>query len=106
MKQNDVARRRFLQGSAAVAAGASLGVLGPWADALAAAANMKVLSRDEVATILVVAQIDQRETFEIETVGDLQAERPVVEIDGTIQVPHPDHGVNGFGHCGAPCPLR
>ncbi|MDH3230739.1 MAG: gluconate 2-dehydrogenase subunit 3 family protein [Alphaproteobacteria bacterium] len=56
MKQSNVARRRFLQGSAAAAAGASLGMLGPWADALAAAASMKVLSRTEVATILVVAR--------------------------------------------------
>ena len=56
MKQSDVDRRRFLQGSAAVAAGASLGMLGPWADALAAAASMKVLNRTEVATILVVAR--------------------------------------------------
>jgi len=56
MKQGDVGRRRFLQASAAVAAGTSLGVLGPWADALAAAGSMKVLSANEVATILVVAR--------------------------------------------------
>lgn len=56
MKQKDVGRRRFLQASAAVAAGTSLGVLGPWADALAATASMKVLGAKEVATILVVAR--------------------------------------------------
>ncbi len=66
MKQSNVARRRFLQGGAAVAAGASLGMLGPWADALAAAANMKVLSREEVATILVVA----RRTYPHERLAD------------------------------------
>jgi len=56
MNHRDVGRRRFLQASAAVAAGTSLGMLGPWADALAAAASMKVLSETEVATILVVAR--------------------------------------------------
>jgi len=56
MKQSDVDRRLFLRGSAAVAAGASLGMLGPWADALAAAADMKTLNKTEVATILAVAR--------------------------------------------------
>lgn len=56
MKHNDVGRRRFLQASAALAAGTSLGVLGPWADALAATASMKVLTPAEVSTILVVAR--------------------------------------------------
>jgi len=66
MKQPDVDRRLFLRGSAAIAAGASLGLLGPWADALAATADMKVLNKTEVAAILAVA----RRTYPHEQLAD------------------------------------
>lgn len=66
MKQPDIDRRLFLRGSTAIAAGASLGMLGPWADALAAAATMKVLNKTEVATILAVA----RRTFPHDQLAD------------------------------------
>lgn len=66
MKQTDVDRRLFLRGSAAIAAGASLSMLGPWADALAAAADMKALNKTEVAAILAVA----RRTFPHDQLAD------------------------------------
>ncbi len=66
MKQPDVDRRLFLRGSAAIAAGASLGMMGPWADALAAAADMKALNKTEVAAILAVA----RRTFPHDQLAD------------------------------------
>lgn len=78
MKQPDVDRRLFLRGSAAVAAGASLGMLGPWADALAAAANMKILSETEVATILVVA----RRTYPHDRLADKFYMGVVSALDG------------------------
>ncbi len=78
MKQPDVDRRLFLRGRAALAAGASLGVLGPWADALAAAANMKALNRTEVATILVVA----RRTYPHDRLADKFYMGVVAALDG------------------------
>lgn len=56
MEDKSVDRRSFLRGSAAVAAGAGLGALGAWADALAASAGMKALDRAQVATLLVMAR--------------------------------------------------
>ena len=66
MKQSDLDRRLFLRGGVALAAGASLGMIGPWADALAAAADMKALSKTEVAAILAVA----RRTYPHEQLAD------------------------------------
>lgn len=78
MKQTDVDRRLFLRGSAAIAAGASLGMLGPWADALAAGANMKALNKTEVAAILAVA----RRTFPHDQLADKFYMGVVTALDG------------------------
>lgn len=77
MEKTELDRRAFLRGSAA-AAGAGLVALGPWAEALAAAANMKVLNRTEVATILVVA----RRTYPHDRLADKFYMGVVSALDG------------------------
>jgi hypothetical protein len=43
---------------------------------------------------VVIGHVDQRETVEVEPVGDLQPERLVVKVDGTGLFENPDHGMN------------
>ena len=52
--------------------------------------------------VLGVAQVDQRESIEGKPVGNLQPESLIVEVDRTLFVEHPDHGVDGFRHAYPP----
>ncbi len=45
-----------------------------------------------------IAQIDQREGFEIDALGNIEAKGPVVEGNGFFLVENTDHRMNGFGH--------
>src|SRR5690606_31555731 len=47
---------------------------------------------------LLIAQVDEREALEIETICNLQTKSRSVERDGPLIIKHPDHGVNHFGH--------
>jgi hypothetical protein len=52
----------------------------------------------DLEVVLGVAQIYQAEVVEVEAVGDLQPERPVVEVDRAPFVQHSHHHVNRLGH--------
>src|SRR5262249_8570796 len=55
----------------------------------------------DLEIVLGIAQIDQREAVEIESVRRLHPEGAIVEMHGGVEVLNPDHHVNRFGH-GAP----
>src|SRR5690606_9833826 len=54
----------------------------------------------ELEIRFVVAQVNERESFERETVCDLEAEGAGVEVDRSVLVEHADHGVDRFRHGG------
>ena len=51
-----------------------------------------------------IAHVDERESLEIEPLGDLQPEGLTIEIDGTGLVENPDHGMNCL--CQSPSPFQ
>jgi hypothetical protein len=49
-----------------------------------------------------IAQIGEREAVEVIAVGQLHAEGALIEFQGCVQVPHPDHHMDCFRHLAPP----